>query len=211
MQQYSILLYLFNSILNHSISFSFSFNLILVHSIQFLQSFYSILIHLIQLLDPFNLIFVLIRFQYCFNLISVFIQFNVYIHSIQLLYSFNSIAIFIQFNCYIYSIQFVIHSIQFSYSFNSICLYSFNQRTHLFNLGVWVKWKICAGSWDWKLTACEHQFEVESPSLFDLQPGKNCARPVCVLSYNSDRHYRTSKQLLVPETCFRLRHSPFQT
>ena len=49
---------------------------------------------------------------------------------------------FFQFNCYIPAIQFVIHSvhsIQFSYSFNSIRLYSFNLRSHLFNLGFCVK------------------------------------------------------------------------
>ena len=111
----------------------------------------------------FNLIFIFIQFNrrsfnsipivilfnpHSFNSIFRSIQFNFCIPLIQFQYWFNLISIFIQFNCYIHSIQSLIHSIQFSYSFNSIRLYSFNLRTHLFNLGVWVEGENLSGSWD---------------------------------------------------------------
>ena len=99
-------------------------------------------------------IFILIQFNpYSFNLIFIYIQCNPR--------SFNSISIVILFNPYLFNsifrpiqfnfvnmiqFSFCIQSIQFVYPFNSICnsfdsirLYSFNLRTHLFNLGVWVK------------------------------------------------------------------------
>ena len=106
----------------------YSFNLIFIF-IQFnLRSFNSIPIVILFNPHSFNSIFrsiqfnfciLLIQFQYWFNLMSLFIQFNFYIHSIQLLYSFNSVR-----------------------------LCSLNLYTHLFNLGVWVKGKFWAGSWD---------------------------------------------------------------
>ena len=110
----------------------------------------------------FNLIFLFIQFNPCsFNSIPIVILFNPYsfnsiFRSIQFnfLYSFDSISILVQFNFCIQSISifnqfnFYFHLIQLLYSFNSVRLCSLNLYTHLFNLGVWVKGKFWAGSWD---------------------------------------------------------------
>ena len=108
--------------------------------IQFNPYSFNIIFLFIQFnLRSFNSIPIVILFNlYSFNSIFRSIQLNFCILLIQFRYWFNLISVFIQFNFSINSIQCPIHSIQFSYSFNSIRLYSFNLRTHSFNLGVWV-------------------------------------------------------------------------
>ena len=109
--------------------------------IQFNPYSFNIIFLFIQFnLRSFNSIPIVILFNlYSFNSIFRSIQLNFCILLIQFRYWFNLISVFIQFNFSINSIQCPIHSIQFSYSFNSIRLYSFNLRTHSFNLGVWVE------------------------------------------------------------------------